>query len=195
MISNNMYGIVYIVPQGLEFVKRNQLQFIGELAMYFSVHVDRKVPKERPLRESPTVPPLRNPPPNPHDSFALRKSLTARVVAKTQRPARTAERRSCGTRPFASAPSCSFSCRIKEKPWVATKRVNIRAVVTLTAVRLSGKLRLYSVSAHLPLANEHADQAIGSLRKVPWVLSLRGVLLVLFFRHGKKSTQKKPPTN
>ncbi len=41
-----------------------------------------------------------------------------------------------------------------------------------------------------PLANGRADQAKGSLRKVPWVLSLSGVLLVLFFRQGKKSTEE-----
>ena len=65
----------------------------------------------------------------------------------------------------------------KGKPWVAAKRAATRAAGTLTAVRLSGKLRLYSVSAHLPLANEYADQGIGSVREVPWVLSLSGVLL------------------
>jgi hypothetical protein len=31
------------------------------------------------------------------------------------------------------------------------KRAATRAVVTLTTVRLYGKLRLYSVSAHLPI--------------------------------------------
>ena len=142
--------------------------------MSLSVHGDRKRRKERPLRESPTVPPLRNPPPDSRGSFAKRKSLIARVVAKTQEPARTAERRPRGTRPCCFCPKSQFILSDKGKQWVSANRATNRAVVTLTAVRLSGKLRLYSVSAHLPKANEHADKAIGSLRKVPWVLSLSG---------------------
>ena len=37
-------------------------------------------------------------------------------------------------------------------------------------------------------AKGRADQAIEFLRKVPWVLSLSGALLVLFCRQGQKST-------
>ena len=42
----------------------------GDMLMYFSLYVERKVPKERHSRESPTVPPLRNPPPDLRGSFA-----------------------------------------------------------------------------------------------------------------------------
>ena len=162
--------------------------------MSLSVHGDRKRRKERPLRESPTVPPLRNPPPDSRDSFAKRKSLIARVVAKTQEPARTAERRPRGTRPCCFCPKSQFILSDKGKPRVSAKRVANRAVVTLTAVRLSGKLRLYSVSAHLPKANEHADKAIGSLRKVPWVLSLSGDSFGTFLSTRREKYKGNSPT-
>ena len=44
----------------------------------------------------------------------------------------------------------SFILSEKEKLRVVAKRATNRAVVTLTTVRLHGKLRLDSVSAHLP---------------------------------------------
>ena len=64
--------------------------------MYFSLSVERKVPKERHLREA-SMPPLRNPP-SPRDPFAHvgRRSLIARKVGDTRYPARTAERRPRG---------------------------------------------------------------------------------------------------
>ena len=67
--------------------------------MYFFLSVERKVPKERHLREA-WGPPLRNPP-SPRDPFAHagRRSLIARKVEDTQCPARTAERRPRGNRP------------------------------------------------------------------------------------------------
>ena len=154
--------------------------------MSLSLHGERKGPKERPLRESPTVPPLRNPPPDPRDSFAKAKESDCAYSRKDQ------EARTNGGAPSARNSLLCFNPKNvfsgQGKPRVATKRMATRAVVTLPTVRLYGKLRLYRVSAHLPLANEHADEGIGSLRKVPWVLSLSGALLVLFCRHGQKST-------
>ena len=90
------------------------LQFNGELAMYFSVHVDRKVPKERPLRESPTVPPLRNPPPDSRDSFAKAKESDCAYGRKDQVTRTNGGAPSARNSPFASALSCSLYCRIKE---------------------------------------------------------------------------------
>ena len=157
--------------------------------MYFSVHVDRKVPKERPSRESPTVPPLRNPPPDSRDSFAKAKESDCAHGRQDPHTRTNGGAPSARNLPFCFCPKAQFILSDKGKPRVAAKWLTNRAVVTLTTVRLYGKLRLYSVSAHLPLANEHADEGIGSLRKVPWVLSLSGVLSVAFCRHGQKATQ------
>ena len=69
--------------------------------MYFSLPVERKVPKERHAREAPKVPPLRNPPPTRATPSPIegRRSLNARKVEDSRGPARTAERRPRGTRP------------------------------------------------------------------------------------------------
>ena len=79
-----------------------------------------------------------------------RKSLIARKVAKTRNPARTAERRPRGTRPFAETSKSLFYLSDNGKPWVAAKRAANRAAVTLMAVRLYGKLRLNSALAISP---------------------------------------------
>jgi len=54
--------------------------------MYFSLPVERKVPKERHAREAPKVPPLRNPPPvraTPSPTVG-RRGLNARKIEETR---------------------------------------------------------------------------------------------------------------
>ncbi len=59
--------------------------------MYFSFRGERKVPKERPSSESPTVPPLRTPP-EQRTHFAFRKMCCLRVWSS--KPRNPHERRS-----------------------------------------------------------------------------------------------------
>ena len=134
------------------------------------------------------MPPLRNPPPDSRDSFAKAKESDCAHGRQDPHTRTNGGAPSARNSPLCFCPKSQFILSDKGKPRVATKRMATRAVVTLTTARLHGKLRLNSVSAHLPLANEHADEGIGSLRKVPWVLSLSGTLLVLFCRQGQKST-------
>ena len=63
-------------------------------------------------------------------------------------------------------------------------------VADTSATRQTATVQRVAIS---PLAKWRADKAIGSVRKVPWVLSLRGALLVLFCRQGQKSTYSNIP--
>ena len=65
-------------------------------------------------------------------------------------------------------------------------------VADTSATRLTATVQRVAIS---PLVKWRADKAIGSVRKVPWVLSLRGALLVLFSRQGEKSTYSNRPIN
>ena len=158
--------------------------------MHLSLPVERKVPKERHLRKKPTVSSLRIHHPHPRDSFAPLWAKESDCAQGRQDP----EARTNGGAPSARNsppgfwPKSLFNLSDKGKPWVASKRAANRAVVTLTTVRLPGKLRLNSALAISPEAKWRADKGKGSLRKVPWVLSLSGALLVLFSRQGEKST-------
>ena len=156
--------------------------------MSLSLHGERKGPKERPVRKKPTVSSLRIHHPTARTAFAMAKAVDraqSRQDPITRSNGRVPSARNSS---LCFGPKLQFALSDKGKPWVVAKRIANRAVVTLTTVRLHGKLRPYSVSSHFALAKWHADQAIGSLRKVPWVLSLSGALLVLFSRHREKST-------
>ena len=98
------------------------------------------------------MPPLRNPPPDLRDSFAHGGAKEPDRAESRQDP----KARTDGRVPFArNSPLCFlpkllFYLSDKGKPLVAAKRAANRAVVTLTTVRLHGKLRLNSALAISP---------------------------------------------
>ncbi len=165
--------------------------FIELYVVYFSFRGERKVPKERPVRKKPTVSSLRIHHPYPRDSFALNGAKESDCAEGRQNPhARTiGGAPTARNSPLCFRPKSLFNLSDNGIPWVATKRATNRAAVTLTAVRLHGKLRLDSALASFAIKRKRrAVQGKGSLRKVPWVLSLSGALSVPFSRHGEKGT-------
>ena len=87
--------------------------------MYFSALGGRKVPKERHLRESPTVPPLRNPPPDPRDSFAKAKESDCACGRKDQVTRTNGGAPSARNSSLFFGPKLQFTLSDKEKPQVA----------------------------------------------------------------------------
>ena len=124
----------------------------GVMLMYFSLYVERKVPKERPSRESPTVPPLRNPPPDLRDSFAHGGAKESDRAESRQDPiTRTAGRvPTARNSPLCCSPELLFFLSDKRNPWVAAKRAANRDGGAPPSLRLDGKLRLDSALAISP---------------------------------------------
>ena len=63
-------------------------------------------------------------------------------------------------------------------------------VADTSATRLTATLQRVAIS---PPVKWRADKAIGSVRKVPWVLSLRGALWAPFSRQGEKGAKTYKP--
>ena len=157
--------------------------------MHLSLPVERKVPKERHLRKKPTVSSLRIHHPHPRDSFALNGAKESDCAQGRQDPrARTnGGAPSARNSPLCFLPKLLFYLSDIGKPWVAAKRAANRIVGAPPAIRLHGKLRLNSALASFAIKRKRrADKGKGSLRKVPWVLSLSGALWAPFCRHGQK---------
>ena len=79
---------------------------------------------------------------------------------------------------------------IRQTPYLpAEKKGELRADGAPPIVRVIGSWRPFAQSdSFASRRKSRADQDDGYVRKKPWVSSLRGVLLVLFCRHGQKST-------
>ena len=154
--------------------------------MYFSLRGERKVPKERHLREA-WRPPLRNPP-SPRDPFAHagRRGLIARKVEDTRYPARTAERRPRGNRPRRGEER-GIMFRI------SANRPNPRARRSAEVADCRRPVNYPRIRPFCPRQKGSAGQGIGSARKGPGSFPCVAILLVLFFRHGKKSTRSITP--
>ena len=128
-----------------------KLQFIGSIVS-LSLHGERKGPKERPVRKKPTVSSLRIHHPHPRDSFAHGGAKESDCANGRQGPITRTDGGAPSARnsPLCFLPKLLFYLSDKGKPWVAAKRATNRAVVTLTTVRLHGKLRLNSALAISP---------------------------------------------
>jgi len=151
--------------------------------VYFSLPVERKVPKERHAREAPKVPPLRNPPPvcaTPSPTEG-RRSLNARKVEDSRGPARTAERRPRSTHPKRGEERGNFS-------YIPANRSVPRARRSAEVADCRRPVKYPRIKPFCPPAKRRAGQGIGSVRKGPGSFPYVAILLVLFFRHGKKST-------
>ena len=131
-----------------------------------------KSTKRAPRKESTHGTFLTDPFPLSACHFARRNGFIRCSVAVCHRAAMAAERRHCGYLP------------VRQK-----QRGEFRADGAPPSVRVFG---FWRPSARSALGAEwrrgRAHQGDGFPRKGPWVSSLGGVLLVLFFRHGKKST-------
>ena len=162
--------------------------------MYFSLPGERKVQKERHQRAE-----------RPLDTCLGFMGLFDRGY--TRRGIRKALRQSLRRR-FSHAPPNSTQSRcaaivavvassprrarpaIRQTPYLPEeKKGEFRADGTLPFVRAFGSLRPHAQSdSFASWRKSRADQVVGFLREAPWVTPLRGVLLVLFCRHGQKST-------
>ena len=163
------------------------------MLVYFSALVGRKVPKERHSRGSPTVPPLRNPPPDPRDTFAKgRKCLIARVVAKTRIPARSAERRPRGARRFSVAARLPFRLLVKDNLGATAQRVicyfPCGAAIRKRKRRLWPRICL-GMSRISFVKQTHTDETGVQRAPSPLVELFCEVLALRFSsRHGEKGT-------
>ena len=137
--------------------------------VYFSLPVERKVPKERHAREAPKVPPLRNPPPvcaTPSPTQG-RRGLIARKVEDSRGPARTAERRPRSSRPKRGEERENPSNHPRERGKPASSALR----------RDCGHPSTCEVTAHkalLPPGKRARRTGDRILKESTWVLSLSG---------------------
>ena len=137
--------------------------------MYFSLPVERKVPKERHAREAPKVPPLRNPPPacaTPSPS-EWRRSLIARKVEDSRGPARTAERRPRGTRPKRGEERSNPSN-------IPANGENPRARRSAEVADCRRPVKCPRIKPFCPSAKRQRRTGDRILKESTWVLSLSG---------------------
>ena len=150
-----------------------------------------KYQKRRRVRKKPTVSSLRIHHPTARTTFAMAKAVDRAQGRQDPNTRTDGGAPSARNSPLYFRPRSLLDLSDNGKPWVVAKRAVNRIVGAPPAIRLHGKLRLNSALASFAIKRKRrADKGKGSLRKVPWVLSLSGVLLVLFFRQGKKSTQQ-----
>ena len=135
--------------------------------MYFSLPVERKVPKERHLREA-LRPPLRNPP-SPRDPFARvgRRGLIARKVGDTRYPARTAERRPRGNRLKRGEERGNFS-------YIPANRSVPRARRSAEVADCRRPVNYPRIRPFCPPAKRQRRTGDRIRKERTWVLSLRG---------------------
>ena len=149
--------------------------------MYFSLPVERKVPKERHAREAPKVPPLRNPPParaTPSPGSG-RRSLIARKIEDTRWPARTAERRPRSSRPKRGEERGNPSNHPRERGNPASSALR----------RGCGPPATREVTAHkalLPPGKRARRTGDRILKESTWVLSLSGDSFGTFLSQRKE---------
>ena len=138
------------------------------------------------------MPPLRNPPPDLRDSFALGGANESDCASGRQDP----KTRTLGGAPTARNSPLCFRPKSLFPCWVKKNRgllPNGQLTAMAALRRHCGSMANCDLTAHwpfCPLAKGRADKGIGSLRKVPWVLSLSGVLWAPFCHHGQKGAEK-----
>ena len=154
--------------------------------MYFSLPVERKVPKERHVREA--RPPLRNPP-SPRDPFAIGVAKESDCAEGRGHPIPRTNGGAPSARKLPKTRRRKKKCLAHPREQVCPASSALRRGCGLPATR-----ELPAHKAFLPPRQKgSAGQGIGSVRKGPGSFPYVAILLVLFFRHGKKSTQSHLP--
>ncbi len=168
--------------------------FVELLVVYFSVNSDRKVPKEhrqRAKRPLDTRFPYMGLFDRGYTRRGIRKALRQSLRRRfSHAPPNSTPSRCAAIVAVVASPLRRVRPAIRQTPYLpAEKKGELRADGAPLSVRVIGSWRLSAQSdSFASRRKSRADQVVGFSREAPWVTPLRGVLLVLFFRHGKKST-------